>query len=64
MYANEPLTWLPEAAKWDLGEIKTLSEGLSSTLTHYRPGSLDPFDSYPPTRLARAHTQRLIHTCT
>lgn len=25
--------------------------------------ALDPFDSYPPTRLPRAHVQRLIHHC-
>jgi hypothetical protein len=26
--------------------------------------SLDPFDSYPPTRLPRTHAQRLIYHCT
>jgi hypothetical protein len=27
------------------------------------PGSFDPFDSYPPTRLPRERVQRLIHHC-
>ncbi|CAI4212073.1 unnamed protein product [Parascedosporium putredinis] len=32
------------------------------SLTNYRFGSLDPFESYPPTRLPREHVQRLIHS--
>ncbi|POR33131.1 Uncharacterized protein TPAR_06667 [Tolypocladium paradoxum] len=61
VYANEPLT-APSAApgREDGGLIRPL-EG-SGTLTGYRFGSLDPFDSYPQTRLPREHVQRLIHS--
>ncbi|KAK2001002.1 hypothetical protein LX36DRAFT_602190, partial [Colletotrichum falcatum] len=34
----------------------------SGALTNYRFGSLDPFDSYPQTRLPREQVQRLIHS--
>ncbi|KAK0707318.1 hypothetical protein B0H67DRAFT_602680 [Lasiosphaeris hirsuta] len=43
VYANEPLTAVPE-------------------IMALRLGSLDPFDSYPQTRLRRDHVQRLIHS--
>ncbi|KAJ5677604.1 uncharacterized protein N7477_003237 [Penicillium maclennaniae] len=45
-YANEP----------------TRSLDRSSSLTNYRLGSLDPFDSYPQTRLPNEQVQRLIHS--
>ncbi|KAF2439080.1 hypothetical protein P171DRAFT_370543 [Karstenula rhodostoma CBS 690.94] len=64
VYANEPLTGLTAASKWHHNRTTPSPEGTISTLTHYRPGSLDmdPFDSYPQTRLPREHVQRLIHT--
>ncbi|CCF35358.1 hypothetical protein CH063_07157 [Colletotrichum higginsianum] len=34
----------------------------SGALTNYRFASLDPFDSYPQTRLPREQVQRLIHS--
>ncbi|KAJ5218505.1 Protein of unknown function DUF3468 [Penicillium cinerascens] len=46
IYANEP----------------TRSLDGSNSLTNYRFESLDPFDSYPQTRLPREHVQRLIHS--
>jgi hypothetical protein len=63
VYANEPLTAPPAApGREDGGSIRPL--GGSGTLTGYRFGPLDPFDSYPQTRLPREHVQRLIHSCT
>ena len=63
VYANEPLTAPPAAPGWeDGGSIRPLDG--SGTLTSYRFGPLDPFDSYPQTRLPREHVQRLIHSCT
>jgi hypothetical protein len=66
VYANEPLTGPPAASKWHHDRTTPSPEGSLSTLTHYRPGTLDmdPFDSYPQTRLPREHVQRLIHGCT
>lgn len=62
-YANEPLTALPAAPGWgDGGSSRPLKT--SGTLTAYRFGSLDPFDSYPQTRLPRERVQRLIYSCT
>ncbi|KAF1965631.1 hypothetical protein BU23DRAFT_488769 [Bimuria novae-zelandiae CBS 107.79] len=63
-YANEPSTGFPGVLEWHHGNNMSSSEGSSGTLTHYRPGSLDldPFDTYPQTRLPREHVQRLIHT--
>ncbi|KAK4119212.1 hypothetical protein N657DRAFT_582184 [Parathielavia appendiculata] len=53
VYANEPLT---APATLD-------HSGTSAPLTAgYRFASVDPFDSYPPTRLPREHVQRLIHS--
>ena len=52
-YANEPLT--AQTRK------PTLEGG--GTLTSYSPASLDPFGSYPHTRLPRDHVQRLVHSC-
>lgn len=40
----------------------SLSEG-SLELAKAVDPSFDPFDSYPSTRLPRAHVQRLIHHC-
>ncbi|RMZ46129.1 hypothetical protein AFCA_003248 [Aspergillus flavus] len=60
-YANEPLTALPAAPGWgDGGSSRPLET--SGTLTAYRFGSLDPFDSYPQTRLPRERVQRLIYS--
>ncbi|KAB8224099.1 hypothetical protein BDV33DRAFT_199836 [Aspergillus novoparasiticus] len=60
-YANEPLTALPAAPGWGDGGSSRPLEG-SGTLTAYRFGSLDPFDSYPQTRLPRERVQRLIYS--
>ncbi|KZN85617.1 hypothetical protein EN45_098070 [Penicillium chrysogenum] len=58
-YANEPSTG-PATSGWQNGaSTSPLDE--SGTLTNYRFGSLDPFDSYPQTRLPREHVQRLIY---
>ncbi|KAE8352456.1 hypothetical protein BDV28DRAFT_125480 [Aspergillus coremiiformis] len=63
LYANEPLTAPPAGSgrEDDCALIRPL-DGLRSTLTSYRTGSLDPFDSYPQTRLPRQRVQRLIHS--
>ncbi|KAL4789069.1 hypothetical protein BDV19DRAFT_374664 [Aspergillus venezuelensis] len=58
VYANQPLT-APLHVSHD-GSIAPLDERQS--LSTYGFGSLDPFDSYPPTRLPRQHVQRLIHS--
>ncbi|KAK4451522.1 hypothetical protein QBC34DRAFT_401251 [Podospora aff. communis PSN243] len=52
VYANEPLT----------AKSSPTTSGGPSTLTIYSPASMDPFDSYPSTRLPRHHVQRLIHS--
>ena len=57
-YANEPLTATITRVEDDAPSNPCTS------LTNYRVWSLDPFDSYPPTRLPREHVQRLIHSCT
>ncbi|THW81982.1 hypothetical protein D6D18_08560, partial [Aureobasidium pullulans] len=59
-YANEPLTATLTSAERKAGQPSTHLQSLNIG----RFGSLDPFDSYPPTRLPREHVQRLIHTCT
>ena len=59
-YANEPLTATLTSAERKAGQPSTHLQSLSIG----RFGSLDPFDSYPPTRLPREHVQRLIHACT
>ncbi|KAK7450247.1 hypothetical protein Landi51_05318 [Colletotrichum acutatum] len=65
-YANEPLTAAPAASGSAPGGSATSSPGPpldgSGALTNYRFGSLDPFDSYPQTRLPREQVQRLIHS--
>ncbi|KAK1464252.1 hypothetical protein CMEL01_13013 [Colletotrichum melonis] len=65
-YANEPLTAAPAASGSSPGGSATSSPGPSldgsGALTNYRFGSLDPFDSYPQTRLPRQQVQRLIHS--
>ncbi|CRJ83597.1 hypothetical protein BN1708_009082 [Verticillium longisporum] len=55
LYANEPLT---------ASSVSSEQPGREEAwaLTTYRFGSLDPFDSYPQTRLPRAQVQRLIHS--
>ncbi|KAK4157558.1 hypothetical protein C8A00DRAFT_29561 [Chaetomidium leptoderma] len=56
-YANEPLTR-------SLATPDRAGTGASGALarTGYRFAAVDPFDSYPPTRLPREHVQRLIHS--
>ncbi|KAF7589268.1 hypothetical protein BBP40_004526 [Aspergillus hancockii] len=61
VYANEPLTAPPAAPGQDDGGSTRALHGVG-TLTSYRIGSLDPFDSYPQTRLPREQVQRLIHS--
>ncbi|KAL2862629.1 Zn(II)2Cys6 transcription factor [Aspergillus lucknowensis] len=60
VYANEPLTAPIALGHGDGRSIRPL--GGYESLTEYRFGSLDPFESYPPTRLPREHVQRLIHS--
>ncbi|KAG9846555.1 hypothetical protein KCU98_g6326, partial [Aureobasidium melanogenum] len=57
-YANEPLTAPPTTSRPDAAPspIVLLPPDTS------RFSSLDPFDSYPQTRLSRQHVQRLIHS--
>ncbi|KAL5340455.1 hypothetical protein BJX70DRAFT_387276 [Aspergillus crustosus] len=59
VYANQPLTAPPPGPQPG-------SHGSTPhtpvTLSSYRFASLDPFESYPPTRLPRDHVQRLIHS--
>ena len=59
VYANIPwnVTATPGPDNILAGALDTTSS-LSS-----RIGSIDPFDSYPQTRLPRAQVQRLIHSC-
>ncbi|KAL4935998.1 hypothetical protein BDV06DRAFT_217019 [Aspergillus oleicola] len=57
-YANQPLT-APVHSSHDSSLVPLDGR---ETLSTYRFGSLDPFDSYPPTRLPRQHVQRLIHS--
>lgn len=61
LYANEPLTSPPPALEADGARSRTPPDGLGA-LTSYKFESLDPFDSYPQTRLPREHVQRLIHS--
>ncbi|KAK2054787.1 hypothetical protein LY76DRAFT_619015 [Colletotrichum caudatum] len=76
-YANEPLTAAPagsgpaqgvgtSAAAAVAASSSSSSSGTdldgSGALTSYRFGSLDPFDSYPQTRLPREQVQRLIYS--
>ncbi|OKL62738.1 hypothetical protein UA08_01130 [Talaromyces atroroseus] len=56
VYANEPFTAPPATHG---GSMRPLDG--SGALTGYRFGCLDPFDSYPQTRLPRERVQRLIH---
>ncbi|KAK3297168.1 uncharacterized protein B0H64DRAFT_119554 [Chaetomium fimeti] len=54
VYANEPLTaaLLPSSDE----------SGASGPLVGYKFPPVDPFESYPSTRLPRVHVQRLIHS--
>lgn len=56
IYANEPL----HATANPPSGSPALSCG---PLTSCRFPPVDPFESYPPTRLPRDHVQRLIHSC-
>jgi hypothetical protein len=59
-YANEPLTTTLVLAEHQHRQLAMPLR--TSEICGF--GSVDPFDSYPPTRLPREHAQRLIHTCT
>lgn len=72
LYANTPLSSvLTETdstcfAKSSLGFYKAAEQPIEQPqLTLSNPGTeiFDPFDSYPQTRLPRAHVQRLIQHC-
>ncbi|KAL3488044.1 hypothetical protein BJX62DRAFT_212600 [Aspergillus germanicus] len=65
VYANEPLTataTAPVVAGSEERGSARLLDGSGALTGPYRFGSLDPFDSYPSTRLPREHVQRLIHS--
>lgn len=62
-YANAPLNTAPPASGRENDGLVSYSTA-SGPLTSYRFGSLDPFQSYPQTRLPREHVQRLMHSCT
>ncbi|KAF6807014.1 C6 zinc finger domain-containing protein [Colletotrichum sojae] len=71
VYANEPLTAQPPPPPPGPPSTATPGpgpdghrrrHGPGGELAAYRLGSLDPFDSYPQTRLPREHVQRLIHS--
>lgn len=64
-----------EPGTWPAGDFTDSSNGLSSSsgtaassnssspIAYYSFGSVDPFNSCPPTRLPTAHVQRLVHAC-
>lgn len=62
LYANEPWRPAPASTEGHNGKALRLGGGSGSSVS-YRFGYLDPFDSYPPTRLPREHVQRLIYNC-
>jgi hypothetical protein len=69
-YANQPLNGSfieATSPKRTLSETEAVNGGygVGSVVLSNSIGSrtLDPFDSYPPTRLPRAHVQRLIQHC-
>ncbi|KAH0359164.1 hypothetical protein KCU65_g10102, partial [Aureobasidium melanogenum] len=57
-YANEPLTAPPTTLKPDAAPSSIVLLPADTS----RFSSLDPFESYPQTRLGRQHVQRLIHS--
>ncbi|KAF7175007.1 hypothetical protein CNMCM7691_005475 [Aspergillus felis] len=59
VYANEP--WTAAAPAAPEGRSAKAPHGLV-TLTDYQLNTLDPFESYPPTKLPRKQVQCLIHT--
>ncbi|KAJ5585397.1 uncharacterized protein N7459_005197, partial [Penicillium hispanicum] len=61
VYVNQPLTASRTDSKQEDGKAVASSHE-DSALTTYTFGSLDPFDSYPETRLPRARVQRLIYS--
>ncbi|KAH9899010.1 hypothetical protein F4778DRAFT_181660 [Xylariomycetidae sp. FL2044] len=71
-YTNEPWTTSattpeqtsaisPESAQDEAARCQSLQLA-AGALTNYRIASVDPFDSYPPTRLPRDQVQRLMHS--
>lgn len=71
VYANQPLTLspdeLPATPTKDFigfeGHGAQLTRSHSQLVNQPIGGSFDPFDSYPRTRLARTHVERLIQHC-
>lgn len=61
-YANEP--WAAPAAPAKKETTSIQSRHSASPLSDCQFGYVDPFDSYPQTRLPREQVQRLIHGCT
>lgn len=64
-YANQPLSAPGPSTTHSRGAVGHTrgSPGSSGPLMEYAFGALDPFESYPQTRLPRDHVQRLIHSC-
>ncbi|RDW93397.1 Zn(II)2Cys6 transcription factor [Aspergillus mulundensis] len=66
VYANQPLpsTQAPSRAPAGQSQCRPLSIPPFEQVAKIndRFGSVDPFESYPPTRLPRTHVQRLIHS--
>lgn len=79
VYANEPLTSFSETlgnsrpgvrddggvSSTTIRDRKITSMFSESSVGLLNPANadIDPFDSYPPTRLHRPHVQRLMHHC-
>lgn len=63
-YANEPLTASPDSSDSDSAALTRAYHVSSTSISTHRLGSIDPFESYPQTRLPRQQVQRLIHSCT
>ncbi|KAF3385078.1 hypothetical protein F1880_001862 [Penicillium rolfsii] len=60
VYANQP--WAVHPASSENADGESIESFVPhDALSTYRFGSIDPFDSYPQTRLPREQVQRLIH---
>lgn len=68
VYANQPLSVSPDEhsppAVSTALEVTSYMEKTSLLCNQSIDRSFDPFDSFPRTRLARTHVQRLIRHCT
>ncbi|CEJ55079.1 hypothetical protein PMG11_01356 [Penicillium brasilianum] len=60
VYANQPWTVQSASSGTEGGKAVESLEPYGA-LSTYQFGSIDPFDSYPQTRLPREHVRRLIH---